>query len=231
MSRRCSVCDRDDIAKIEESLHSGSTVQQVAREFQLSADAVYRHKRGHSQHSANHSPTARNRAAEMRRFARARRLVDRDARRLIAEEDEEVTELVAATRDLRERQLGMLTGAEVDQDRPGFSAISREVRGSVRLEAELSGEIRNKVEINAFVTAQADADPLSDKDRAELAQIWHAWLVKKATENRDETVVIDTDVVREAIAQGSELIAEGQARASVPESAEEPDPVAEEPSE
>ena len=107
--------------------------------------------------------------------------------------------------------------SEVTMDR-GFASISREVRGSVRLEAELSGELTHKVSLDAQLRDSRPAGPvLSDAERERLAQAWHQILVDRASE-AERGPIIDAEAVQEAIAAAPAPIA----RASEGETQEDP---------
>ena len=47
MSRRCTVCDHPQRHGIDEALVSGAPYRSVAKRFELSESAVYRHKTEH----------------------------------------------------------------------------------------------------------------------------------------------------------------------------------------
>ena len=156
---------------------TGMRQTATAEKLGISTSAMQRHVQGHLRPNF---AAAKRLAAEKRAeqiAAREEAAVERAADKII---EREGSDLVATTQRLRARQFSMLEGAEQDDDRPGFSGISREIRGSVRLEAELTGEITHKVSIDAQLRESRPEIGLSDDDQVELAQIWHKWLVRQA---------------------------------------------------
>ncbi len=47
MSRRCSVCTSEAVEQVNRRLRDGEPFRNVAKQFALSAAAVYRHQRNH----------------------------------------------------------------------------------------------------------------------------------------------------------------------------------------
>src|SRR5215208_7240929 len=69
MPRRCTVCDHSERHSIDEALVTGATYRSVAKRFELSESAVYRHK-------IEHLPAHLLKAREAEETARADDLLD-----------------------------------------------------------------------------------------------------------------------------------------------------------
>jgi len=69
MPRRCTVCDHPERHGIDEALISGAPYWRVAKRFELSESAVYRHK-------SEHLPTQLLKAKEVEEAARAYDLLE-----------------------------------------------------------------------------------------------------------------------------------------------------------
>jgi len=69
MPRRCTVCDHPERHRIDEALVTGAQYRSVARRFELSESAVYRHK-------TEHLPAHLLKAREVEEVARADDLLD-----------------------------------------------------------------------------------------------------------------------------------------------------------
>jgi transposase-like protein len=107
MPRRCTVCDHLDKHSIDEALVSGAPYRSVARRFELSESAVYRHK-------TEHLPTHLLKAREAEEVAQADDLLDQ-------------------VRHLQTHALEILERAEKTGDlRTALAAISQ-ARGNLEL--------------------------------------------------------------------------------------------------
>jgi transposase-like protein len=69
MPRRCTVCDHPQRQSIDEALVTGAPYRSVAKRFELSDSAVYRHK-------SEHLPAHLLKAREVEEAARADDLLD-----------------------------------------------------------------------------------------------------------------------------------------------------------
>jgi hypothetical protein len=69
MPRRCTVCDHHERHSIDEALVTGAPYRSVAKRFELSESAVYRHK-------TEHLPAHLSKAREAEEIARADDLIE-----------------------------------------------------------------------------------------------------------------------------------------------------------
>ena len=69
MPRRCTVCDHPERHGIDEALVSGAPYRSVAKRFELSESAVYRHK-------TEHLPAHMLKAKEVKEVAQADDLLE-----------------------------------------------------------------------------------------------------------------------------------------------------------
>jgi hypothetical protein len=128
MSRRCTVCDHPENHGIDEALVSGTPYRSVAKQFELSESAVYRHK-------TEHLPAHLLKAREVEEVARADDLLDQ-------------------VRTLQTHALGILERAEKAGDlRTALAAISQ-ARGNLELLGKLAGELDERPVVNLNVSAE-----------------------------------------------------------------------------
>jgi hypothetical protein len=128
MSRRCTVCDHPQRHGIDEALVSGAPYRSVAKRFELSESAVYRHK-------TEHLPAHLLKAREVEEVARADDLLDQ-------------------VRDLQTHALGILECAEKAGDlRTALAAISQ-ARGNLELLGKLAGELDERPVVNLNVSPE-----------------------------------------------------------------------------
>jgi hypothetical protein len=128
MPRRCTVCDHPEKQSIDEALVSGAPYRSVAKPFELSESAVYRHK-------TEHLPPHLLKAREVEEAARADDLL------------EQVRNLQAHALDILERveQAGDL--------RTALAAISQ-ARGNLELLGKLAGELDERPVVNLNVSPE-----------------------------------------------------------------------------
>jgi transposase-like protein len=128
MPRRCTVCDHPESHSIEEALVSGAPYRSVAKRFELSESAVYRHK-------TEHLPAHLLKAKEVEEVARA-------------------DDLLEQVRNLQTRALDILERAEKAGDlRTALAAISQ-ARGNLELLGKLAGELDERPVVNLNVSPQ-----------------------------------------------------------------------------
>jgi hypothetical protein len=107
MPRRCTVCDHPERHSIDEALVTGAPYRSVAKRFELSESAVYRHK-------TEHLPAHLSKARE-------------------AEEVAQADDLLEQVRNLQAHALNILERAEKAGDlRTALAAISQ-ARGNLEL--------------------------------------------------------------------------------------------------
>jgi hypothetical protein len=128
MPRRCTVCDHPETHSIDETLVSGAPYRSVAKRFELSESAVYRHK---TEHLLAHLLKARE-----------------------AEDVAQADELLEQVRTLQGHALDILERAEKAGDlRTALAAISQ-ARGNLELLAKLSGELQQEGTVNLHVSPE-----------------------------------------------------------------------------
>jgi carbonic anhydrase len=128
MPRRCTVCDHSEKHGIDEALVSGAPYRSVAKRFELSESAVYRHK-------TEHLPAHLLKAKEAAELARADDLLDQV--RNLQTHDLEILERAKETGDLR----------------TALAAISQ-ARGNLELLGKLAGELDERPVVNLNVSAE-----------------------------------------------------------------------------
>jgi hypothetical protein len=128
MPRRCTVCDHPEKHSIDEALVSGAPYRSVAKRFDLSESAVYRHK-------TEHLPVHLLKAREVEDVAQADDLLDQ-------------------VRDLQTHAIDILERAEKAGDlRTALAAISQ-ARGNLELLGKLAGELDERPVVNLNVSAE-----------------------------------------------------------------------------
>jgi hypothetical protein len=128
MPRRCTVCDYPESHSIDEALVSGTPYRSVAKRFELSESAVYRHK-------TEHLPAHLLKAREVEEVARADDLLDQ-------------------VRHLQAHALDILERAEKGGDlRTALAAISQ-ARGNLELLGKLAGELDERPVVNLNVSPE-----------------------------------------------------------------------------
>jgi hypothetical protein len=128
MPRRCTVCDHPERHSIDEALVGATPYRSVAKRFELSESAVYRHK-------TEHLPAHLLKAREVEEVARADDLLDQ-------------------VRNLQAHALDILERAEETGDlRPALAAISQ-ARGNLELLGKLAGELNDGPNVNVTVSTE-----------------------------------------------------------------------------
>jgi len=128
MPRRCTVCDHPERHSIDEALVTGAPYRSVAKRFERSESAVYRHK-------TEHQPAHLLKAKEVEEAARADDLLDQ-------------------VRNLQAHALDILERAEKAGDlRTALAAISQ-ARGNLELLGKLAGELDERPVVNLNVSPE-----------------------------------------------------------------------------
>jgi hypothetical protein len=128
MPRRCTVCDHPKRHGIDETLVTGAPYRGVAKRFELSESAVYRHK-------TEHLPAHLLKAREVEEVAQA-------------------DDLLEQVRDLQGHALGILERAEETGDlRTALAAISQ-ARGNLELLGKLAGELDERTVVNLHISPE-----------------------------------------------------------------------------
>jgi transposase-like protein len=126
--RRCPVCDHPQKHGIGQALVSGAPYRSVAKQFEVSDSAVYRHK-------TEHLPAHLLKAKEVEEAARA-------------------DDLLGQVRHLQAHALDILERAEKAGDlRTALAAISQ-ARGNLELLGKLAGELDERPVVNLNVSSE-----------------------------------------------------------------------------
>jgi len=126
--RRCSICTHPERQTIDVALISSQeAIRVIARRFEVSKDALARHRR-------THLPASLAKAYE-------------------AEEVAVADDLLSQVRDLQAHTLGILDSAKASSDhRVALSAI-REARANIELLGRLAGELQ-ELPVNILISSQ-----------------------------------------------------------------------------
>jgi hypothetical protein len=124
MPRRCAVCDHPESHSIDDALMGAAPYRSVAKRFELSESAVYRHK---IEHLPAHLLKGRN--------------ADKVAR---------ADDLLEQVRDLQTHALGTLERGEGRGSETALAAISQ-ARGNLELLGKLAGELDERPVVNLIV--------------------------------------------------------------------------------
>jgi hypothetical protein len=128
MPRRCTVCNHPERNGIDQALVTGAPYRSVAKRFELSESAVYRHK-------TEHLPTHLLKARKVEEVAQA-------------------DDLLEQVRNLQAHVLDILERAEKAGDlRTALAAISR-ARGNLELLGKLAGELDERPVVNLNVSPE-----------------------------------------------------------------------------
>jgi len=128
MPRRCTVCDHPQRHGIDEVLVSGAPYRSVAKRFELSESAVYRHK-------VEHLPDNLLKAREAEEAARA-------------------DDLLEQVRHLQAHALNILERAEKVGDLSTALAAISQARGNLELLGKLAGELDERPQVNVLVSPE-----------------------------------------------------------------------------
>jgi hypothetical protein len=128
MPRRCTVCDHPKRHSIDQALVTGAPYRSVAKRFERSESAVYRHK-------TEHLPARLLKAREVEEVAHA-------------------DDLLEQVRNLQIHALNILERAEKTGDlRAALAAISQ-ARGNLELLGKLAGELDERPVVNLNVSPE-----------------------------------------------------------------------------
>ncbi len=128
MPRRCTVCDHPESHGIDDALVTGAPYRSVARRFELSESAVYRHK-------TEHLPAHLLKAREVEEVAQADHLLEQ-------------------VRNLQAHALNILERAEKAGDLRTALAAIYQARGNLELLGKLAGELDERPVVNLNVSPE-----------------------------------------------------------------------------
>ena len=132
MPQPCSVCTHEDVLRINEALViEGASNRAITRQYDLSKDAIRRHRQ--------HIPQLLVKASQAMEVAQADDLLDQ-------------------VRDLQRRALSILDKAEAaDELRTALAAIAQ-ARGNLELLGKLAGELQQEGATNIQIALSAHPD-------------------------------------------------------------------------
>lgn len=128
MSPRCTICSHDDREGIDEAIVGGRTLRDIARQWDVSKDAVARHK--------SHVSQALSRVVADREEAGARSALDR-------------------LEDLHTRATRLLDAAEAEGKASMALASIKELRGLVEIIAKITGELDERPSVQVLNVSTA----------------------------------------------------------------------------
>ncbi len=128
MSRVCTICTHKSRAKIDQALVERQAFRAIARQHNVSKDALLRHH-------DDHLPAALVKAQAATEAAQA------DA-------------LLAQVVDLRDKALDVLDTAQESEDLRAAIGAIREARGCVELLAKLAGQLKDAPTVNILVSSE-----------------------------------------------------------------------------
>ncbi len=128
MPRVCTICTHKNRAAIDKALVERQAFRAIARQHNVSKDALLRHH-------DDHLPAALVKAQDATEAAQA------DA-------------LLAQVVDLRDKALGVLDTAQESEDLRAAIGAIREARGCVELLAKLAGQLKDAPTVNILVSSE-----------------------------------------------------------------------------
>lgn len=127
MARKCTICEHPQVEAINAALVGGASYRDIARQFAVSKDALFRHRQ--------HLPAELVKAQEAKEIAQADNLLEQ-------------------LKDLQRRTLSILQAAEQDNDHATALKAIKEARGNLELLAKLLGELAERQVINILVAPE-----------------------------------------------------------------------------
>jgi len=128
MPRRCTVCSHPEVEAINKALVVGEPYRSIAKRYEASESAMYRHQE-------NHIPTTLAKANE-------------------AEEVAQADDLLGQVQDLQARTLAILEAAEETREHRTALAAIREARSNLELLAKLLGELDQRPQLNILISPE-----------------------------------------------------------------------------
>ena len=132
MPRRCTVCQHPDRDEIDARLIGGQPLRNIAKQFGVSATALYRHKTGHLPGHLKQAKETSERLSAERLLADLERLQERILRILErAEERGDLRVALTACRELRETVMStaeLLEATEIAEKIESIEEIVRRLR-------------------------------------------------------------------------------------------------------
>lgn len=128
MPRRCSICDHTERVEIDLALVGGEPYRSIAKRYEASESAMYRHK-------AEHLPEKLSRAQD-------------------AAEVAEADDLLGKVKELQGRTESILEAAERHGELRTALAAIREARGNLELLGKLAGELDERPQVNVLIDAR-----------------------------------------------------------------------------
>ena len=127
MPRTCTCCTHPERAAIDAALLANAPLRDIARQFNVSKDALQRHR--------EHIPATLAKAQEAREVANA-------------------DDLLGQVKSLQARAMGILATAESTLNLRTALAAIREARGCIELLAKLTGELNENPVVNITISQE-----------------------------------------------------------------------------
>ncbi|MHC9540426.1 MAG: hypothetical protein AB9903_12990 [Vulcanimicrobiota bacterium] len=141
MARRCTVCNHPQYEDINKALINNAVIRGISREYDISEDALTRHKK-------SHIPELLAKSQEIQEQKAA--LITEAVQEKEAQETGQADSLLTQLKELMTRTERIFTKAEEAGDlRAALQAI-REGRGNIELLGKLIGELQDGVTINLY---------------------------------------------------------------------------------
>lgn len=131
---RCTICNHSQRVEIDKALVAGATYREIAQRFEVSRDALYRHRKN------GHIAEQIAKVAKKKEIQQAKEV----QAAILAQEAQEVADaqtILDEVSRLKGRALTILDRAETEGTREACMAL-REVRGIVELLAKVRGELK-----------------------------------------------------------------------------------------
>ncbi|MGV8123968.1 MAG: hypothetical protein AB2L14_29815 [Candidatus Xenobiia bacterium LiM19] len=141
MARRCTICDHTKRDEIDQALINNETLREIARKYETSDKALFRHKQ-------KHIPELLSKSQEMKEQKAA--LITEAVQEKEAQETGQADSLLTQLKELMTRTERIFTKADEAGDlRTALQAI-KESRGNLELMGKLLGELQDGVTINLY---------------------------------------------------------------------------------
>jgi len=128
MTQKCSICNHRELKTINQALINGGTLRGIAKQFNVSDAAVFRHKE-------NHLPADLKKAKEAAEVAQA-------------------DSLLAQVQELQQKAYCLLEQAEGAGDLKSALQGVKEARGCIELLAKLQGELAQEGQVNIIMAQE-----------------------------------------------------------------------------
>jgi hypothetical protein len=146
MGRRCTVCDHDERASIDQALAAGQPYRNVSKTFAISVSAAVRHKR-------QHLAPRLARAVEKVEGKRAAEIV-RDQEQRKAQDISQALDVVQQLRAINSASLEVLSKARASDNHSTLLGAVDRIHRQIELQARLLGELQDGPTVNVLVAPE-----------------------------------------------------------------------------